>query len=211
MRALLRLLAVFVLLVAVAAAIPASRRGVLTGAGRALAASDAPEAVDLAAVDVDSGLAGAIAVADLYKSRAAPAVGTFVPRKSAIDQARRDRRVVAPDVVGDVLEQLGVPRHAIVRFPVDETDTAGTTAALAGWARANPTGRLLVVVAPSHGRRYRRVLGRVWPPGRPVPRVVAAEHSLFRADDWWQSRTTLREGLIELEKLALDYALHPWS
>ena len=34
--------------------------------------------------------------------------------------------------------------------------------------------------------------------------------ALFRADDWWQSRTTVREGLVELEKLGLDYARHPW-
>ena len=116
-----------------------------------------------------------------------------------------------PDVLGDVLEQLGIPKHAIARFPVDDTGTAGTAAALAGWARANPSGRVVAVVGPSHGRRYRRVLRRIWPAGHPEPRVVVTQHSLFRAEDWWQSRTTLREGLVEMEKLALDYALHPLS
>jgi hypothetical protein len=68
----------------------------------------------------------------------------------------------------------------------------------------------VVVVAPSHGRRYRRALLRAWPAGHPMPRVVITQYSLFRGDDWWQSRTTVREGLVEIEKLGLDYVLHPW-
>jgi hypothetical protein len=51
---------------------------------------------------------------------------------------------------------------------------------------------------------------RAWPQGRPAPRVVITQYSLFRADDWWTSRSTLREGLVEMEKLGLDYVLHPW-
>jgi hypothetical protein len=68
----------------------------------------------------------------------------------------------------------------------------------------------VVVVSPSHGRRYRRTLLRAWPAGHPTPRVVVTQYSLFRGDDWWQSRTTVREGLVEIEKLGLDYVLHPW-
>lgn len=199
------------LAIAIAAAIPSVRRGLLMRAGGALTTSDAPAAADLLAVDVDSGFAGAITVADLYRAHTAPTVATFVLRKSAIDEALRERRVVVPDVLGDVLEQQGIPKHAIARFPVDDTGASATTAALAGWARANPSGRVVVVVGPSHGRRYRRVLRRVWPAGHPEPRVVVTQHSLFRAGDWWQSRTTLREGLVEMEKLVLDYVLHPWS
>jgi len=40
--------------------------------------------------------------------------------------------------------------------------------------------------------------------------VVTTPYAMFRAEDWWRSRTTLREGLVELQKLALDYARHPW-
>ena len=46
--------------------------------------------------------------------------------------------------------------------------------------------------------------------GHPAPIVITAPYALFRADDWWQSRTTVREGLVELEKLALDFVRHPW-
>ena len=70
---------------------------------------------------------------------------------------------------------------------------------------------MLVVVGPSHGRRYRRALRRAWPEGNVAPVVVTTPYALFRADDWWQSRTTVREGLVEFEKLVLDYARHPWN
>jgi hypothetical protein len=39
--------------------------------------------------------------------------------------------------------------------------------------------------------------------------VETTFYGLFRSEDWWQSRTTLREGLVEMEKLALDYVAHP--
>src|SRR5262249_47769299 len=143
MRRLLRAAGVVLLVVLVAVLIPPVRRGVLGGIGRHLATSDEPAPADLLAVDVDSGFAGAIKVADLYREHPAPAVATFVLRKNAVDEALRDRRVVLPDVLGDVLEQLGIPKHAIARFPVDDLGTTETTAALAGWSRANPRGRVV--------------------------------------------------------------------
>jgi hypothetical protein len=72
-----------------------------------------------------------------------------------------------------------------------------------------PGNKVMVVVGPSHGRRYRRALRRVWPGAQPAPVVVTTLYGLFRPEDWWRSRTTLREGLVEMEKLALDYVAHP--
>jgi uncharacterized SAM-binding protein YcdF (DUF218 family) len=210
LRRPLRLLAVLLLVASVAAAVTPIRRGALLRIGRHLSASDQPASADLLAMDVESGFAGAIKLGDLYRQHAAPAVGLLVPRQTALDDALRGRRIVLPDVMRDVLLQLGIPKHAIVQMPAGEGGTTETAAALAGWSRANPAARVVVVVGPSHGRRYRRTLLRAWPDGHPTPRVVTTEYALFRADDWWQSRTTLREGLFEVEKLGLDYALHPW-
>jgi hypothetical protein len=199
------------LLVAIAAAaVTPIRRAALGGIGRHLTASDAPADADLLAMDVDSGYAGAIKLSDLYREHAAPTVAVLVKKKTAIDEALKNRHIVLPNVMVDVLVQLGIPRHAIVQLPAGEGGTTESSAALAGWSRANPSGRVVVVVAPSHGRRYRRALLRAWPAGHPMPRVVITQYSLFRGDDWWQSRTTVREGLVEIEKLGLDYVLHPW-
>jgi hypothetical protein len=209
-RRWLRILAVLLLVAIAAAAIAPIRRAALAGIGRHLTASDAPQDADLLAMDVDSGFAGAIELGDLYREHAAPTVAVLVPNKTAIDEALKSRRIVLPNVMVDVLTQLGIPKHAIVQIPAGEGGTTESSAALAGWSRANPSGRAVVVVAPSHGRRYRRALLRVWPAGHPMPRVVITQYSLFRGDDWWTSRTTAREGLVEIEKLGLDYLLHPW-
>ena len=163
-------------------------------------------------MDIDSSFAGALKIADLHREQPRAVVGLLVPKSTALDEALRSRRIkLPPEVMMDVLEQLGIPRYAIAPIPSDDTGTTETVAALAGWSRANPTTRVLVIVDPSHGRRYRRVLRRAWPNGHPEPRVVITQYALFRADDWWTARTTLREGLVEIEKLALDYLLHPAS
>jgi hypothetical protein len=200
---------VFVLGLAAVAVVPPARRAVLTGIGQHLSATDAPGAADLIAMDVESGFAGAIKVGDLYREHKSAAVAVLVPKETSLDDALRSRHIVLPDTMTEVLTQLGIPKHAVVQIPAGEGGTTETTAALAGWSRANPTGRVIVVVGPSHGRRYGRTLRRVWPAGHPAPRVVTTQYALFRANDWWQSRTTLREGLVEVEKLFLDYLLHP--
>jgi len=193
-----------------AAAIPSVRRGVLQRVGRHLTASDQPAAADFIAMDVESSFAGALKIADLHREQPRAVLGLLVPRETALDEALRSRRIkLAPDVMMDVLEQLGIPRYAIAQIPSGEGGTTEVAAALAGWSRANPSSRVLVVVGPSHGRRFRRALLRAWPDGHPAPRVVITQYALFRGDDWWVSRTTLREGLVEIEKLLLDYVAHP--
>jgi hypothetical protein len=156
-------------------------------------------------------LAGALKLADLYRANSAATVGLLVPRAARIDRELTRRGIVVPDVAFDVLVQLGVPGRAIVRIPAGEGGTTETTGALAGWARAHAGKKVLVVVGPSHGRRYRRALRRAWPDGQPAPTVMTTPYAAFHPDDWWQSRTTLREGLVEWQKLVLDYVTHPGS
>jgi hypothetical protein len=192
------------------ALLPPLRRAVLTRAGALLVASDAAGAADLVAMDVESDAAGALMVGDLYRAGSAATVAIFDVRSTRVDAELQRRGIVLPNRMQELLVRLGVPGSAIVRIPADEGGTTETAAALGEWARRHPGKRVLVVVGPSHGRRYRRALRRAYPDGHPAPLVVTTPYALFRADDWWQSRTTLREGLVELEKLALDYASHPW-
>jgi hypothetical protein len=201
---------VLVILIVAAAAIPSVRRAGLRRAGELLTASDTVQPFDLLTMDIESGLAGLLSLGDLYREHPRATVAVFTTQATAVDAELRRRAVVVPDLGRDTLIQLGIPGASIIDLPTGDGGTTESTAALAEWARAHPGQRVLVVVGPSHGRRYRRALRRVWPADRPDPRVVTTRYALFRADDWWQSRTTLREGLVELEKLALDYARHPW-
>jgi hypothetical protein len=209
-RRLLIASAIVLAIVVAAAAIPAVRHGALRRVGQYLTDCDQPAAADLIAMDVESGFAGALKIGDLHRDQPRAVVALLERRQTSLDMALKDRRIVVPDVMVDVLEQLGIPRHAIAQIPAGDGGTTETAAALAAWSRANPSARVLVVVGPSHGRRYRRALLRAWPDGRPAPRVVTTQYALFRGDDWWVSRTTLREGLVEIEKLALDYIAHPF-
>jgi hypothetical protein len=191
-------------------AIAPARHAALRSAGRILVASDEAQPADLIVNDVESGRAGLLTIGDLHHSQPNAAVGVLVPRGTTIDAEMQRRGIALPDLTLEMLRQLGIRDEAMVLIPTSESGTLETTRALGEWGRRNPGKRVLVVVGPSHGRRYRRALRRVWPDGQPAPIVMTAPYALFRADDWWQSRTTVREGLVELEKLALDYVRHPW-
>ena len=210
MRRLVRALAIVAAICAGVLAIAPARHAALRTAGRILAGSDQAQPADLIVTDVESGPAGLLTIGDLHRSLPNAAVGVLVPRATRIDAEMQRRGIVLRNLTLEMLAQLGIRNDAIVRIPAGEGGTAETTRALGGWARRNPGKRVLVVVGPSHGRRYRRALWRVWPDGHPAPIVMTTPYALFRADDWWQSRTTVREGLVELEKLALDFARHPW-
>jgi hypothetical protein len=209
-RRLVRVLAIVAVMGAAVFAIAPARRAALRSAGHLLVAGDGPQPADLLVTDVESGPAGLLTIGDLHRSQPNAAVGVLVPNATRIDAVLQQRGVVLPNLTLEILAQLGIAGDAIVRIPAGEGGTSETTKALAEWERSHPGTRVLVVVGPSHGRRYRRALRRVWPNGNPAPIVMTAPYALFRADDWWQSRTTVREGLVELEKLVLDYARHPW-
>jgi hypothetical protein len=210
-RRLLRAAAIVLVAGACAMAITPIRHKLLRSAGQVLVTADEAGPADLLVMDVESGAAGVISLSDLHHSQPAATVGILVPEGTRVDRELQRRGVVLPNLTLDVLAQLGVARDAVVRIPAGEGGTTETTAALGEWGRKNPGKRVLVVVGPSHGRRFRRALQRAWPDeGQPAPRVVTAPHAMFRPEDWWQSRTTLREGLVELQKLALDYVRYPW-
>jgi hypothetical protein len=210
-RRLLRAAAIVLVAGACALAITPIRRTALQGAGQALVAADEAGPVDLLLADVESGAAGVLFLSDLHHRQPEATVAILMPKGTRVDHELQRRGIVLPDLTIEALVQLGVARDAVVRIPVAENGTTETTKALGEWGRKNPGKRVLVVVGPSHGRRFRRALQRAWPDdGRPAPRVVTTPYAMFRPEDWWQSRTTLREGLVELQKLALDYVRHPW-
>jgi hypothetical protein len=211
-RRLRRVIAAATVAVA-AAAIPAVRHGALRFAGGALLLSDPVEPSDVVVLSETGGAAefqaAELEAADLYARGTARQVMLLRPAPDAIDgeQVRRGVRLEDPAVT--TLRQLGVPDTALIVADAGEGGTTDSTHAVATWVRAHPS-RVVVVIGAAHSRRYRRALMRVWPSEVPAPRVTYPQRTAFRADDWWRSRRTLREGLFELQKLAWDYIRHPW-
>jgi hypothetical protein len=208
LRVLIQVAAVGVIVVVVLVA--PVRRAALRSLGGMLVVSDEPAPADVLATDVESSIPGLLALGDLHRAQPAATVALLRPAFRHVDEELAHHGVVLPDFALETLSQLGIPRNSVTQIPSGEGGTTDSTHALAAWARAHPRKRILVVVGPSHGRRYRRALLRAWPAGITAPLVVTTPYGLFRADDWWVSRTTLREGLVEIEKLALDYAAHPF-
>lgn len=77
---------------------------------------------------------------------------------------------------------------------------AGSAVAIGPVRRAvlQRAGRLLVAADAAH------------PADLLTMDVMTTPYAAFHPDDWWRSRTTLREGLVELQKLVLNGVQHPF-
>lgn len=186
-----------------------TRDVVLRGVGAFLAASDPLERVDLAVMTIESGDAGKLELSELFRAKLADRVALFAVPPTRVQRELERRGVRLHDERAETLVQLGIPMTAIVTIPTGEIGTTEGTAALARWCREHSVAKVLVVVSPTHGRRYRRALHRAWSGATPLPLVRVTRFDLLLADDWWRARTTRREGIIELQKLTLDFLVHP--
>jgi hypothetical protein len=207
---LARVLLALIFGILLVAGVPAIRSVTLRMLGGLVIVSDPIERADIAAITIESGEAGELEVSDLYRDQVFPRVLVLAPEPTAVDRelARRGVHLAAADRILSALVQLDVPRDAIQTIEAGEGGTTDSTEALAAWVSRHAC-RVLVVVSPTHSRRYRRALERVWPKQVPPARVRYPRASLFHAQDWWVARRTRRDGLFELEKLAWDYLVHP--
>lgn len=207
-RRLSRIAATILVLGVLVAAIPAARSGALRMIGGALVINEPLVPVDIA-VMTESGEAGELELSDLYRERVMPRVMVLTPAPSSAERELQRRGVHREDFVVTTLVALGVPREAIITVEAGEGGTTESTEALATWAADHPC-RVLVVVSPTHARRYRRTLQRIWPQHVPAAVIRYPRANPFHTDDWWEARRTRREGLFELQKLVWDYLRHPW-
>jgi hypothetical protein len=208
---LARILLASIVVMLLGAAVPPIRAATLQMMGGLLIVSDPIEPVDIAAITIESGEAGELEVNELYHDHVSPRVMVLAPEPTVVDGelARRGVHRGDADRILSTLVQLGVPRDAIQTIEAGEGGTTDSTEALAAWVSHHPC-RVLMVVSPTHARRYRRALTRVWPAQAPPARIRSPRASLFHAQDWWVARRTRRDGLFELEKLAWDYLVHPF-
>jgi uncharacterized SAM-binding protein YcdF (DUF218 family) len=79
--------------------------------------------------------------------------------------------------------------------------TADEARFFAEWARTHPIRRVIVVTSPPHSGRSRITFRRATENlGIEVLTWPSSRHP-FRRDTWWRSRGTLRDGLLEWQKL----------
>lgn len=108
-----------------------------------------------------------------------------------------------------ILRQLGVAADAIELIAAGEGGTTEGIDALAKWCKEQQVDRVILITAVDHGRRVKRALGRAFDERGPEVIVRGVAIGSRNSSNWWRSRRELRSGLIELQKLILDYAMHP--
>lgn len=198
------------IVLAAALVIALAGSAVLNGLGRFLVTADPIHPAELAVITPETGGAGELEAVDLFRSNVVTQVGVLLPQPTLVEREfeRRGVRLHHEDM--ERLVQSGVPRSSILTISAGEGGTTDSSEALSTWGRSHPGTSVIVIVSPTHARRFRRALRRAWNSSAPLPTICITRFDAFRPDDWWRERTTLREGIVELEKLALDLIWHPF-
>jgi len=153
--------------------------------GRALVLDDSPRASDAIVILGDDNYNGdrAARAAELMKAGWAPRVvasGRYLrPYASIAELEQHD------------LTDRGVPASAVVRFPQHADNTREECAAVSGLLASHGWKHVLLVTSNYHTRRADYICSRLLPRGTEL-RVVAAQDSEFRPDNWWETRKGLR-------------------
>ena len=200
------------LVVAIVLAIPALRTPLLRAAGWALVVDEPVEPVDVIVVPLWAGGAGAIDAADLIRQRIANRVAILLGPEKPVESELARRGIVYQSEKADLLElfrSLGVEHVEVIENSATGTESEGEV--LPSWCDQRHFQSIIVVSAPDHSRRVRRVLHRSLRGHSTRAIVRSARFSAFDPDRWWETRDGVRTEIVELEKLLLNLLRHPIS
>jgi hypothetical protein len=202
------ILVVVALATAAILAVPSVREPVLRAAGWALVINEPISPADIIVVSSFAGGAGAREAADLVQSGIATRVAVFSDPQEVHEFIRRG----LPDRAARQIRQLkSLGVTDVVQIPTTEVGTNAEARALLPWCDQHQFQSIVLVTTRDHSRRSRRVLNRVMK-GHPTHVMVQpARYSWFDPDRWWKTRGGVWTEIIQLQKLALDAALHPLS
>lgn len=181
---------------------------ILTLVGRQLVHADPLQRSD-AIVVLAPGVDRVIEAADVYRQGYAPIVVLTMEPPDPAYQFLRDRGVTVEmdeERRIRILEALGVRRDAIVLLPTVVRSTSDEARVFARWVEGRPIASVILITSPAHTARSRLTFRRAVRDTSIAIRVHPSKLDRFRPESWWRSRDTLREGVIELQKL-LYYGL----
>jgi hypothetical protein len=209
----LRAVLVVAALAVVTLAVPAVRGWLLRAAGAALVAHDTVGPADIIVVASDADGAGVLEAADLVHGGLATRVAVFADPPDPVVDREFLRRGVPYEDAGErsirQLRALGV--ETVEQIPRAVVGTEDEGRVLPEWCGQHGFRSVIVVTNPDHSRRLRRVLRRAMKERPTVVTVRPARYADFDPDRWWTSRQGIRIAVVELQKLLLDLARHPFS
>jgi uncharacterized SAM-binding protein YcdF (DUF218 family) len=205
--------ALVALAVLVVAAVPTFRTAALRAIGHALVIPDQPvDRADIVIITVDAYDEGVLEAAALVRAGIASRVAIFaaIPERAEVELL--ERQIEGQDAAARAVDHLAVLGVSDAeRIPPRVTGTTEEAPILRDWCEQRGVRSAVVVTSADHSRRLWRVLARTVDPAKLTLTVRAARFSAFDPDRWWEQRTGTRIAIIELEKLLLDYLLHPFS
>ena len=183
-------------------------------AGRLLVVADPlPPSADAIVVLAGSIPSRVLEAADLYRAGLAPRIVVTRERLARGESALHARGVHLPEsdeLTISALEQLGVPRHAIVRLRRRARSTETEARTVARYACSHRLRRLVVVTSRAHSRRarliYRRALGAAV-----AVAVRPSRYDVFSTTRWWHVRRDAKIVLYEYERLAHHWLRERWT
>lgn len=201
-----------VVLLGLVSGVPAIRDPILRAVGWALVVDEPVEPADIIVVPQWAGSGGAIDAADLVHSGIASRVAVLSGPPEPAERELTRRGIPYQNETADLvhlLRSLGVAEIDVIPTPAAGTEAEGQV--LSSWCEQHQFRSIIVVSAPDHSRRVRRVLHRSLP-GHPRRVVIrSARYSSFDPNRWWETRDNIRITIVELQKLLLDVARHPIS
>jgi hypothetical protein len=187
------------------------RETVLRAAGWALVVNEPVTPADIIVLSLDSGPAGVLAAADLVQSGISKRVAVFSDPPDQIDLEFIRRGLPYEDAGARQMRELrslGVT-DLLQISRVDGTQGEGMVLPL--WCDENRFRSIVVVATRDRSRLLRRVLDRKMTGHATRFTVQPSHYSSFDPDRWWETRGGVRREIIELQKLLLDFVLHPVS
>jgi hypothetical protein len=205
------ILAGLVLAASAIVAIRPIREPVLRAAGWALVVDEPVAPADVIVLSIDSNGAGALEAADLVQSGVSKRVAVFADPPSGEDYEFIRRGLPYEDAAARQIRQLRALGVTDIVQIARVTGTENEGQVLPQWSDEQHLRSIVVVATKDHSRRLRRVLDRAMK-GHPTHATVrAARYSSFDPDRWWETRGGVRIEIMELQKLLLDFVLHPLS
>lgn len=177
---------------------------ILTAAGEYLVLSQPPQKSDLIVCLAGQNVERGLAAADALNQGLAPRI--FVAREELPDgyEILRQRGIRYPesiDLMGMILEGLGVPKSAIIRGERPVQSTWEEAEIVRDLIRKKNYRSILLITSPTHSRRAYMTFEKVIGEKECRVLVIPSKYSSFKPENWWQNRRYVKEVVLEYQKL----------
>jgi hypothetical protein len=179
--------------------------------GRLIVEDDLPQPVDLGAIVTSAPVPAAEEMARLVRDRYVPRVVVFRAHRRTDDVLDR-LGISAPrpsDLAVLVMQKLRVSPQIVSVERVDDAGTNVEIRALAFYMRRRHLTRVAVVADRSHTRRVASLL-RAWLGQGGLVVVRAPRSDPYEPDQWWRSRESSRELIMEALRWINSFLLRDW-